>query len=108
MKRIFALVVAALMSTMMLNAKTVRGYVSDVDGNPVVGVKMVVKCADMPNYDKMTTTDEEGHFLLKVSDNVDTDDLVQLFAQQGVKVVQYWNTSSGLRIVVEAPRAANR
>ena len=104
MKRIIVLVVAALMSTMMLNAKTVRGYVSDVEGNPVVGVKMVVKCADMPQYNMMAKTDEAGHFQIKVADDIDTNDLVQLFAQQGVKVVRYSNTPSGLRIVVEADR----
>ena len=42
MKRIFALLVIALTSTMMLNAKNIRGYVSDKDGNPVVGMKMVI------------------------------------------------------------------
>ena len=39
----------ALMSAVMVNAKTVRGYVSDNDGNPVVGMKMVVLNADNPS-----------------------------------------------------------
>ena len=43
MKRIFVLLIVALMSAVMVNAKTVRGYVSDKDGNPVVGMKMVVR-----------------------------------------------------------------
>ena len=42
MKRIFVLLMVALMSVVIVNAKTVRGYVSDKDGNPVVGMKMVV------------------------------------------------------------------
>ena len=37
MKRIIVLLVVALMSSMMLNAKNVRGFVSDKDGNPVAG-----------------------------------------------------------------------
>ena len=35
MKRIFVLMMMALMSAVMVNAKTVRGYVSDKNGNPV-------------------------------------------------------------------------
>ena len=36
MKRNFVLLMVALMSAVMVNAKTVRGYVSDKEGNPVV------------------------------------------------------------------------
>ena len=36
MKRIFVLLMVALMSAVTVNAKTVRGYVSDKEGNPVV------------------------------------------------------------------------
>ena len=39
MKRVFVLLMVALMSAVVVNAKTVRGYVSDNDGNPVVGMK---------------------------------------------------------------------
>ena len=42
MKRIFVLLMVAMMSAAMVNAKTIRGYVSDKDGKPVVGMKMVV------------------------------------------------------------------
>ena len=33
MKRVFVLMMVALMSAVVVNAKTVRGYVSDNDGN---------------------------------------------------------------------------
>ena len=39
MKRKIVLLIVALMSAVIVNAKTVRGYVSDKDGNPVVGMK---------------------------------------------------------------------
>ena len=42
MKHIISLLMVVLISTVMANAKTVRGYVSDKEGKPVVGMKMVV------------------------------------------------------------------
>ena len=60
MKRIFVLLMVALMSVVIVNAKTVRGYVSDKDGNPVVGMKMVVVNADNPSKKSIAVTDEEG------------------------------------------------
>ena len=104
MKKIFVLVVVALMSTVMLNAKTVRGYVSDVDGKPVVGVRMVVKNVDCPGCGSVAMTDQEGHFILDVPDEIDTADLVKVFAQRGAQVMDYKNTASGLRIVVAKPQ----
>lgn len=100
MKKIFVLVVVALMSTVMLNAKTVRGYVSDVDGKPVVGVRMVVKNVDCPGCGSVATTDQEGHFIIDVPDEIDTADLVKVFAQRGSQVMDYKNTASGLYIVI--------
>ena len=55
MKRIFVLLMVALMSAVTVNAKTVRGYVSDKEGNPVVGMKMVVV-----NADRDRTVPKEG------------------------------------------------
>ena len=61
MKHLFVLLVA-LMSAVTVNAKTVRGYVSDKDGNPVVGMKMVVVNADNPSKKSIAVTDDEGYF----------------------------------------------
>ncbi len=84
----------------MLNAKTVRGYVSDVKGNPVVGVRMLVRNVDCPGCGSVAMTDKEGHFIIDVPDEIDTDDLVKVFAQRGAQVMDYKNTASGLRIVI--------
>ncbi len=59
MKRNFVLLMVALMSAVMVNAKTVRGYVSDKEGNPVVGMKMVVVNADNPSKKSVAVTDEQ-------------------------------------------------
>lgn len=103
MKRVFALLVIALMSTMMLNAKNVRGYVSDQDGNPVVGLKMVVQNTDYPSHERVVTqTDVEGYFSVSVPDDLDVENLLQLFSRDGADVVKYWVTATGqLRIVIE-------
>ena len=102
MKRIIVFF-AALMSAVMLNAKTVRGYVSDEKGNPIVGMKMVVVNAEDPTKMNVTMTDDEGYFSMIVPEDLDTSDLVNLFANNGKKVVQYKETDTGIRIVVEAP-----
>ena len=102
MKRIIVFF-AALMSAVMLNAKTVRGYVSDEKGNPIVGMKMVVVNAENPTKMNVTMTDDEGYFSMVVPEDLDTSDLVNLFANNGKKVVQYKETDTGIRIVLEAP-----
>ena len=101
MKRMFVLLTVALMSAVMVNAKTVRGYVSDKNGNPVVGMKMVVVNADNPQKKSIAVTDEKGHFSMLVPDNLDTSDLINVFAGNGTKVVQYRETSTGIRLVVD-------
>lgn len=101
MKRVFVLLMVALMSAVMVNAKTVRGYVSDKDGNPVVGMKMVIVNADSPSRKSVAVTDKEGFFSVQVPDNLDTSDLVQLFANKGARVIQYRETATGLSIVME-------
>ena len=108
MKRIFVLLMVALMSALMLNAKTVRGYVSDKDGNPVVGMKMVVVNADNPSKKSIAVTDDEGYFSMPVPENLDTSDLVDVFASNGARVVRYRETSTGIRIVIEPSQKRER
>ena len=106
MKRVFVLLMVALMSAVMVNAKTVRGYVSDTDGNPVVGMKMVVVNVDNPSRRNVAVTDKDGFFSVQVPDNLDTSDLAELFANKGSKVIQFQETPTGLRIVMERPAVA--
>ena len=103
MKRIIVLLVVALMSTVMLNAKNVHGYVSDKDGNPVAGIKMVMQRADQPGRTAvMAVTDADGHFSANVPNEMDILDLQDVFARKDMKVVRYWVTPTGqLRIVVD-------
>ena len=100
MKHLFVLLVA-LMSAVTVNAKTVRGYVSDKEGNPVVGMKMVVVNADNPSKKSVAVTDEEGYFSMPVPEDLDTSDLVEVIAGNGARVVRYRETSTGIRIVIE-------
>ena len=104
MKRVFVLLMVALMSVMMVNAKTVRGYVSDKDGNPVVGMKMVVVNADNPSRKSVAVTDKEGFFSVQVPDNLDTSDLVDLFASNGARIIRYRETTTDVRIVIESAK----
>lgn len=100
MKHLFVFLVA-LMSAVTVNAKTVRGYVSDKEGNPVVGMKMVVVNADNPSKKSIAVTDDEGYFSMPVPENLDTSDLVDVFASNGARVVRYRETSTGILIVIE-------
>ncbi len=93
MKRKIVLLIVALMSAVIVNAKTVRGYVSDKDGNPVVGMKMVVVNADNPSKKSIAVTDDVGYFSMPVPENLDTSDLVDVFASNGARVVRYRETS---------------
>ena len=108
MKRIFVLLMVALMSAVTVNAKTVRGYVSDKEGNPVVGMKMVVVNADNPSQKSIAVTDDEGYFSMTVPENLDTSDLVDVFASNGARVVRYRETSTGILIVVETSKKRER
>ena len=108
MKRIFVLLMVALMSAVTVNAKTVRGYVSDKEGNPVVGMKMVVVNADNPSKKSVAVTDDEGYFSMTVPENLDTSDLVDVFASNGTRVVRYRETSTGILIVVETSKKRER
>ena len=108
MKRKIVLLIVALMSAVIVNAKTVRGYVSDKDGNPVVGMKMVVVNADNPSKKSIAVTDDEGYFSMPVPENLDTSDLVDVFASNGARVVRYRETSTGILIVVETSKKRER
>ena len=101
MKRVFVLLMAALMSAVMVNAKTVRGYVSDQDGKPIAGMKMVVMNADSPSRKSVAATDKDGYFSVQVPDNLDTSDLVYVFARSGARIIQYRETSTGIRVMIE-------
>ena len=107
MKHILTLLMVVLISTVMANAKTVRGYVSDKDGKPVVGMKMVVVNADNPQKKSIAVTDDKGYFSMLVPDNIDTSDLVNVFSGNGAKVVQYRETSTGIRLVVDSASRRN-
>ena len=108
MKRKFVLLMVALMSAVMMNAKTVRGYVSGKEGNPVVGMKMVVVNAENPSKKSIAVTDDEGYFSMPVPEELDTSDLVDVFASNGARVVRYRETSTGIRIVVETSKKRER
>lgn len=103
MKRIFVLLVVALMSTMVMSAKSVRGFVSDVNGDPVAGVKMLVANAETTSRGLvMTETDEEGYFQINVPDDLDVENLLEVFTRRGAKLVQYWIMPSGaLSIMID-------
>ena len=108
MKCKIVLLIVALMSAVIVNAKTVRGYVSDKDGNPVVGMKMVVVNADNHSQKSIAVTDDEGYFSMTVPENLDTSDLVDVFASNGARVVRYRETSIGILIVVETSKKRER
>lgn len=108
MKRVFVLLMVALMSAVMVNAKTVRGYVSDKDGKPVVGAKMVVVNTDSPSRKSVAVTDEKGFFSVQVPDDLDTSSLVEMFTKNGTKVIQYQENRNSVRIVIEPARKPER
>lgn len=108
MKRVFVLLMVALMSAVVVNAKTVRGYVSDNDGNPVVEMRMVIVNVDSPSRKSVAVTDEDGFFSVQVPDNLDTSDLVDIFTCNSARVIRYRDTSTGIRIVIEPSQKRER
>ena len=104
MKRLFVLLVVALLSTVVMSAKTVRGYVSDQNGDPVVGVRMIVANQDAPEHALVVAeTDEIG-----VPDDLDVEDLPSVFAKRGAKVIKYWVSLSGMIEIVVDPATMKR
>ena len=100
-QKLFFLIVAALLCSFWASAKTVRGFVYDVDGNPVSNVKMVIVNLEKPGTTTTILTNEEGFFCVQVPDNIDTDDPMVLFARGSYKVLRYHQTSTGVRVVVD-------
>ena len=92
MKRIFVLLMVALMSAVTVNA----------------GMKMVVVNADNPSKKSVAVTDEEGYFSMPVPEDLDTSDLVEVIAGNGARVVRYRETSTGIRIVIEPSQKRER
>ena len=107
MKRVFVLMTAALMGLMSIpaEAKVVRGYVTDRDGNPVQGVRMLVVNKDSPDRGCAASTDADGFFSVQVPDNLNTLDILDIFSQNGTRVVRYRETGGTLRITIEPKKA---
>ena len=59
------------------DAKVVRGYVTDREGKPVQGVKMVVMNEEQPGRRCFTSTDADGFFSVQVPDNMETYSFVR-------------------------------
>ena len=98
---------AALMGLMSIpaEAKVVRGYVTDRDGNPVQGVRMLVVNKDSPDRGGTASTDADGFFSVQVPDNLNTLDILDVFSQNGTRVVRYRETGGTLRITIEPKKA---
>ena len=71
-------------------------------------MKMVVVNADNPSKKSIAVTDDEGYFSMPVPENLDTSDLVDVFASNGARVVRYRDTSTGIRIVIEPSQKRER
>lgn len=97
------------MSTMVMSAKTVRGYVSDQNGDPVVGVRMIVANQDAPKQALVISeTDQTGFFEIAVPDDLNVEDIPNVFAQRGAKVIKYWVSMSGMIEIVIDPATMKR
>lgn len=108
MKRVFVLVAVALMSIVCVNAKTVRGYVSDKDGKPVAGLRLVAYNMESPGQPVMTTTCSDGYFELNVPDDLDVSDIRKIFCNRSFSVVNYRSTTKGLEIIVKPVPGTSR
>jgi hypothetical protein len=71
-------------------------------------MKMVVVNADNPSKKSVAVTDEEGYFSMLVPDDLDTSDLVDVFASNGARIVRYRETFTGIRIVIEPSQNRER
>ena len=110
MKRVFVLITVALMGLMAMStnaeAKVVRGYVTDREGNPVQGVRMVVMNEEQPGRRCFASTDADGFFSVQVPDNLDTSKILDVFSQNGTTVVRFRETNGTVRITIE-PKTAS-
>ncbi len=99
---------AALMGRMSIpaEAKVVRGYVTDRDGNPVQGVRMLVVNSDSPDRGCAASTDADGFFSVQLlPDNMNTLEVLNVFSQNGTRVVRYRETGGTVRITIEPKKA---
>jgi len=106
MKRIIILFVVTLLSVVNVSAKTVRGYVSDRDGKPVSGLRIVVVNEEQPRGRCITATDAEGYFCVQVPDDMDTSDLLSVITKQGAKILDYrcdWHGALRITMEVKTP-----
>lgn len=103
MKRIFILLTVALLSVMSTNldAKVVRGYVTDPSGRPVQGVKMVVVCEDVSTKPCYASTDAEGFFSVTVPDEMDTAGFARVLSKNGTRVISHQETGRTVWITIE-------
>lgn len=105
MKRVFVLLTVAFMGLMAMGinaeAKVVRGYVTDRNGKPVQGVKMMVVNEDLQGRKYIASTDADGFFSMQVPDNMDTSEILDVFSQNGTRVVRYRETNGTVRITIE-------
>ena len=100
MKRVFVLLTVAFMG-INAEAKVVRGYVTDRNGKPVQGVKMMVVNEDLQGRKYIASTDADGFFSMQVPDNMDTSEILDVFSQNGTRVVRYRETNGTVRITIE-------
>jgi hypothetical protein len=101
MKRAFAIIAIALLSIISVNAKTIRGYVSDKEGKPVVGMTLVAYNTDAPAKSCTTVTGKDGYFELQVPDDLDISQIQKIFSNSCTSLVDYRSTWKGLFITVD-------
>lgn len=101
MKRVFAIIAIALMSIVSVNAKTVRGYVSDKEGKPVVGMTLVAYNVDTPSKSIRTITGNDGYFEMQVPDDLDISHIQKIFSNRYTSLIDYRSTWKGLLITVD-------
>lgn len=106
MKRVFVLLTVALLSMMGISvqAKVVRGYVTDREGKPVEGVKMVVFNQENPAHRSLAATDTEGFFSVTVPDNTDPSDIVDVLSLNGTRVIRYREMGGMVQITIESSK----
>ncbi|MBR1538591.1 MAG: hypothetical protein IJ636_03700 [Bacteroidales bacterium] len=101
MKRVFVLIAIALMSIVSVNAKTVRGYVSDKEGKPVAGLTLVAYYVDDPSRSIKTVTGNDGYFEMQVPDDLDVAQIRQILSNRYTYLIDYRYSRKGLLITVD-------
>lgn len=101
MKRAIAILAIALMSIVSVNAKTIRGYVSNKEGKPVVGMTIVAYYIDSPSKSITTVTGKDGYFEMQVPDDLDVTQIQKIFSNRYNSLIDYRSTWKGLYIKVD-------